>query len=118
MGFRNGYARNAPEMLVEFRGLRRYGNGRCARYAIPLGRILKISTLISEGVILAIQNSGISAEISRHLQDRSRRRSIAHKPHIQCEPRHHLQGSPYGGVYPVRAIAEGTPAQLREQNDV
>ena len=41
--FRNGYARNAPEMLVEFRGARREGTGRGARYAIRLGRILKIS---------------------------------------------------------------------------
>jgi hypothetical protein len=40
--FRNGYARKAPEMLVEFRGLRRYGKGRNAYYAIRLGRILKI----------------------------------------------------------------------------
>lgn len=41
--FRNGYAADAPEMLVEFRGLRRYGKGRNAYYAILLGRILKIS---------------------------------------------------------------------------
>jgi hypothetical protein len=41
--FRNGYARNAPEMLVEFRGLRREGKGRTAEYAIRLGRIRKIS---------------------------------------------------------------------------
>ena len=40
--FRNGYSTNAPEMLVEFRGLRRYGRGRKARYAIRLGRILRI----------------------------------------------------------------------------
>jgi hypothetical protein len=40
--FRNGYATNAPEMLVEFRGLRRYGKGRKAYYAIQLGRVLKI----------------------------------------------------------------------------
>lgn len=40
--FRNGYAKNAPEMLVEFIGLRRYGRGRDARYAIRLGRVLKI----------------------------------------------------------------------------
>lgn len=40
--FRNGYATNAPEMLVEFRGLRRYGKGSKAYYAIQLGRILKI----------------------------------------------------------------------------
>jgi len=39
--FRNGYATNAPEMLVEFRGLRRYGKGRNAYYAIRLGKILK-----------------------------------------------------------------------------
>ena len=40
--FRNGYAKDAPEMLVEFRGLRRYGKGRTANYAFRLGRILKI----------------------------------------------------------------------------
>ena len=40
--FRNGYATNAPEMLVEFCGLRRYGKGRKAYYAIRLGRILRI----------------------------------------------------------------------------
>jgi hypothetical protein len=40
--FRNGYAKDAPEMLVEFRGLRRYGKGYDAYYAIRLGRILKI----------------------------------------------------------------------------
>ena len=40
--FRNGYGTKAPEMLVEFRGLRRYGKGRNAYYAIQLGRILKI----------------------------------------------------------------------------
>jgi hypothetical protein len=39
--FRNGYATKSPEMLVEFRGLRRYGNGPNAYYAIRLGRILK-----------------------------------------------------------------------------
>jgi hypothetical protein len=40
--FRNGYATKAPEMLVEFRGLRRYGKGRNAYYAIRVGRILRI----------------------------------------------------------------------------
>ena len=40
--FRNGYLPNAPEMLVEFRGLRRYGAGRNAYYAIRLGEILWI----------------------------------------------------------------------------
>jgi hypothetical protein len=40
--FRNGYAKDAPEILVEFLGLRRYGKGRAAYYAIRLGRILKI----------------------------------------------------------------------------
>jgi hypothetical protein len=29
-------------MLVEFRGLRRYGKGRNAYYAIRLGRIVKL----------------------------------------------------------------------------
>jgi hypothetical protein len=42
MLFRNGYAKDAPEMLLEFRGLRRYGKGRRAYHAIRLGRILKI----------------------------------------------------------------------------
>ena len=40
--FRNGYATNAPAMLVEFLGVRRYGRGSNAYYAIRLGRILKI----------------------------------------------------------------------------
>jgi hypothetical protein len=40
--FRNGFATKAPELLVKFRGLRRYGKGRNAYYAIQLGRILKI----------------------------------------------------------------------------
>jgi hypothetical protein len=40
--FGNGYTTNAPEMLVEFRGLRRYGKGRQAHYAIRLGRVLRI----------------------------------------------------------------------------
>lgn len=40
--FRNGYATKAPEMWVEFLGLRRYGRGRRACYAIRLGRILKL----------------------------------------------------------------------------
>jgi hypothetical protein len=40
--FRNGYATEAPEMLVEFHGLARHGKGRNAYYAIRLGRILKI----------------------------------------------------------------------------
>jgi hypothetical protein len=40
--FRNGYASKAPEMLVEFRGVRRYGKGRNSCYAIQLGRVLKI----------------------------------------------------------------------------
>jgi hypothetical protein len=39
---RNGYALSAPEMLVEFKGLRRYGKGRAAYYAIRLGRVLSI----------------------------------------------------------------------------
>lgn len=40
--FRNGYATKAPEMWVEFLGLRRYGRGRRAYYAIRLGRILEL----------------------------------------------------------------------------
>lgn len=40
--FRNGYATKAPEMWVEYLGLRRIGRGRNAQYAIRLGRIMKI----------------------------------------------------------------------------
>ena len=36
--FRNGYAKDAPEMLVEFRGVRRSGRV----YVIKLGRVLNI----------------------------------------------------------------------------
>jgi ASC-1-like (ASCH) protein len=42
INFRNGYSPTAPEMLVEFRGLRRYGKGRAAYYAIRLGKVVKI----------------------------------------------------------------------------
>jgi ASC-1-like (ASCH) protein len=40
--FRNGYGKKAPEMRVEFHGIRRVGKGRSAEYAIRLGRILEI----------------------------------------------------------------------------
>jgi hypothetical protein len=40
--FRNGYATRAPEMRVEFRGLRQYGKGRNGHYGIRLGRIMNI----------------------------------------------------------------------------
>jgi hypothetical protein len=40
--FRNGYSRNAPEMVVEFRGLTRDGKSRNADYVIKLGRILEL----------------------------------------------------------------------------
>lgn len=40
--FRNGYATKAPEMQLEYLGVRRYGKGRNAYYAIRLGRILKL----------------------------------------------------------------------------
>ncbi len=40
--FRNGYATKAPEMWVEWRGLRKCGTVRNGYYAIRLGRILKI----------------------------------------------------------------------------
>jgi hypothetical protein len=41
--FRNGYASDAPEMLVEFRGVRRKDKGRSGDYAIHLGKVRKIS---------------------------------------------------------------------------
>jgi hypothetical protein len=40
--FRNGYATKAPEVVVEFLGVRKDGKGRTGYYAIRLGRILKI----------------------------------------------------------------------------
>jgi hypothetical protein len=40
--FGNDSATQPPEMLLESRGLRLYGNGRNAYCAIWLGRILKI----------------------------------------------------------------------------
>jgi hypothetical protein len=40
--FRNGYGKHVPEMLVEFRGVRRIGRGQNAEYAIRLGRILEL----------------------------------------------------------------------------
>jgi hypothetical protein len=40
--FRNGYATDAPEMLVELAGLRVRGQGADAQYVIRLGRVLKI----------------------------------------------------------------------------
>jgi len=40
--FRNGWATNAPEMFIEFKGIRREGTGPSAEYGIRLGRILSI----------------------------------------------------------------------------
>ncbi len=40
--FRNGYATNAPEMQVEFLGVRRIKRDGKNVYAIRLGKILKI----------------------------------------------------------------------------
>lgn len=40
--FRNGYAAKAPEMQVEFLGVRRIRKSGRLKYAIRLGRILKI----------------------------------------------------------------------------
>jgi hypothetical protein len=41
--FRNGYASDAPEMIVEYRGLGRDGPARNADYVIKLGKVLKIT---------------------------------------------------------------------------
>jgi hypothetical protein len=40
--FRNGYATLAPEMLVEFRGVKNIRKWGQPHYAISLGRVLKI----------------------------------------------------------------------------
>ena len=42
ISFRNGYAKDAPEMLVEFRGVRQIRKWGKPQYAIQLGHILKI----------------------------------------------------------------------------
>ena len=41
--FRNGYASDAPEMVVEYRGLGRASSARNADYVIRLGKVLKIT---------------------------------------------------------------------------
>jgi hypothetical protein len=41
--FRNGYATLAPEMLVEFRGVKKIRKWGKPYYAIALGRILKLT---------------------------------------------------------------------------
>jgi hypothetical protein len=43
--FRNGYATLAPEMLVEFRGVKKIRKWGEPYYAISLGRMLKIKRL-------------------------------------------------------------------------
>jgi hypothetical protein len=45
--FRNGHAKDAPEMLVEFRGLRRHGKGHSAYYAISLGESVPLPQLMT-----------------------------------------------------------------------
>ena len=45
--FRNGYATKAPEMQVEFKGVRKIKKWGANYYAIRLGRILKIRRLKS-----------------------------------------------------------------------
>jgi ASC-1-like (ASCH) protein len=40
--FRNGYSAKAPEMTVKFLGVRRYGRGKGAYYAIRLGPVLAV----------------------------------------------------------------------------
>jgi signal peptidase I len=40
--FRNGYGRNVPEMLVEYRGLTRANRSPNADYVIKLGRVLEL----------------------------------------------------------------------------
>lgn len=46
--FRNGYSSHAPEMHVEFLGIRRIKKSGQPYYAIRLGRILKIKRWVRE----------------------------------------------------------------------
>ena len=48
--FRNGYAKDAPEMQVEFRGVRKVKKSGVNYYAIQLGRILKIKRLKNRAI--------------------------------------------------------------------
>lgn len=40
--FKNGYSKNAPFMIVEWKGIKKVGCKRKREYAIQLGKILKI----------------------------------------------------------------------------
>ena len=40
--FRNGYAKKAPFMRVEYRGLWKYGKGPGSYFALRLGRIIEL----------------------------------------------------------------------------
>ncbi len=44
--FRNGYRKDAPEMLVEFKGMGIDNDVQGARYAIELGEILETKNVI------------------------------------------------------------------------
>jgi hypothetical protein len=44
--FRNGYRKDAPEMLVEFKGMGIDSDVQGARYAIELGEILETKNVI------------------------------------------------------------------------
>jgi hypothetical protein len=52
--FRDGYAPDASEMLVEFRSIRREGKGRSAEYTVRLARIGKISHCV--GLVLYLRS--------------------------------------------------------------
>lgn len=47
--FRNGYASDAPEMIVEYRGLQRASSSPTADFVIKLGKVLKITRWRSDG---------------------------------------------------------------------
>jgi hypothetical protein len=53
--FRNGYAADAPEMLVEFRGIRREGKGRSANSAILRAEIERRLNVLQEAGILELK---------------------------------------------------------------
>ena len=44
--FRNGYRKDAPEMLVEFKGVGIVNDVQGSRYAIELGKILETKNVI------------------------------------------------------------------------
>jgi hypothetical protein len=63
--FRNGCGPKAPEMLVQFRGVRRYGKGRKGYYAIRVPNAVVVpNTPCNERALVAGSDGCFSAQLS------------------------------------------------------